>query len=59
MLQCGLVSVMNRKLGRWQEERRLGWDQPYWGEWFQWLGDQTGRRKTGKAPAYLEHRDWR
>ncbi|MEP0202451.1 MAG: hypothetical protein ABJ084_06300 [Halioglobus sp.] len=57
-LAGGIVSVMNRKLGSWQEELRIEQDQPSWGEWFQWLGEQAQRRKTTKAPAHIEHRDW-
>jgi hypothetical protein len=55
----GIVTTMCRKLARCQEELRAELDQPSWGEWFQWLGDQVAREKDSRAPAHIEYRDWR
>lgn len=58
-LAGGIVTTMNRKLRRWQEDVREAQAQPSWAEWFEWLGDQAEKRKTGKAPAHIEYRDRR
>jgi len=57
-LAGGIVSVMNRKLRVWQAELREEQQQPSWGEWFEWLGEQAAGRKSETAPAYVRHRDW-
>jgi len=57
-LAGGIVSTMYRKLRVWEEELRLELQQPSWGEWFQWLGDQATRRKPQAEPAHLRHRSW-
>lgn len=58
-LAGGIISTMNRKLSRYQEELRVEQGQPSWGEWFTWLGDQVDRVKTPQTPAHVAHRDWR
>ena len=58
-LAGGIVTTMNRKLRNWQNEMRESQDQPSWGEWFEWLGDQAEKSKSGEAPAHIQHRDWR
>ena len=58
-LAGGIVSVMRRKLGQWQKELREEQQQPSWGEWFEWLGDQALARKNDSEPAYIEHREWK
>jgi hypothetical protein len=58
-LAGGIVTTMCRKLARCQEELRAELEQPSWGEWFQWLGDQVARVKDARAPAHIEYRDWR
>ncbi|MGI9590341.1 MAG: DUF4760 domain-containing protein [Myxococcota bacterium] len=58
-LAGGIIVTMNRKLSRYQEEVRVEQDQPSWGEWFTWLGDQVARAKSGTEPAHVAHRGWR
>jgi hypothetical protein len=58
-LAGGIVATMNRKLGNWQTDMRESQQQPSWGEWFEWLGDQAERRKQPETPAYLKYRDWK
>ena len=58
-LAGGIVSVMSVKLRRWQEELRAEQNQPSWGEWFEWLGDQALKNKTVTEPAYILHKDWK
>lgn len=58
-LAGGIITTMNRKLCRIQEELRVEQNQPSWGEWFTWLGDQVERIKNQRQPAYTLHRDWR
>jgi hypothetical protein len=58
-LAGGIIATMNRKLSRVQEELRVEQEQPSWGEWFTWLGDQVERVKTKEPPAHIRHRDWR
>lgn len=55
----GIITVQARKLRQWQEDVRRENDQPSWGEWFEWLGDQVERVKTATEPAHILHRDWR
>jgi hypothetical protein len=50
---------MRRKLSQWQKELREEQQQPSWGEWFEWLGDQAVARKSDSEPAYIEHREWK
>ncbi len=57
-LAGGVVGVMNRKLARWQADLRAEQEQPSWGEWFEWLGDQAAKHKSQAEPAYLLHKDW-
>ena len=56
-LAGGIVSVMNKKLRRWQDDPRKEQSQPSWGEWFEWLGDQATKSKA--EPAHLRCRDWK
>ena len=58
-LAGGIVTTMCRKLARCQEELRAELQQPSWGEWFQWLGDQVARVKDTREPAHIQYRDWR
>ena len=55
----GIITVQARKLKRWQEDVRRENNQPSWGEWFEWLGDQAERVKTPSQPAHVKHRNWR
>ena len=57
-LAGGIVAVMCTKLRVWQHELREEQQQPSWGEWFEWLGEQAEKNKTGAEPAYLLHKDW-
>ena len=57
-LAGGIVSVMCRKLRRWNEDLREELQQPSWGEWFEWLGDQALLRKNSSGPAHICYRDW-
>lgn len=58
-LAGGIVSVMCDKLRVWLEEVRRDQDQPSFGEWFEWLGDQSKKRKKQTEPAHILHRDWK
>ena len=58
-LAGGIISTMVRKLRRFSEDLRVEQDQPSWGEWFEWLGDQVARVKTRSEPAHIRYRDWR
>ncbi|MEH6552111.1 MAG: hypothetical protein V7711_02055 [Pseudomonadales bacterium] len=58
-LAGGVVTTMSRKLKRWQEDVRSEQQQPSWGEWFEWLGDQAGKMKSNTSPAHIRHRDWK
>ena len=55
----GIITVQSRKLRQWQEDVRRENNQPSWGEWFEWLGDQAERLKTRSEPAHIRYRDWR
>jgi len=57
-LAGGIVTTMNRKLRVWQNDMRESQEQPSWGEWFEWLGDQAMKAKTQDKPAHLQHSDW-
>ncbi len=56
-LAGGIVATMNRKLKRWQSEVRIEQDQPSWGEWFEWLGDQASKSKHSEPPAHVRYSD--
>jgi hypothetical protein len=58
-LAGGIVITMSRKLQVWQNDLREAQNQPSWGEWFEWLGDQAERIKTSEVPAHIKHKDWR
>ncbi len=55
----GIITVQARKLRRWQEDVRRENNQPSWGEWFDWLGDQAERVKSPSEPAHIKFQDWR
>ena len=52
-LAGGIVSTMSRKLARWQEDLREEQQQPSWGEWFEWLGNQATNIKHAEPPAHV------
>ncbi len=58
-LAGGMVTTMNRKLRVWQNDLREIQNQPSWGEWFEWLGDQAERSKRDVMPAHVQYRDWK
>lgn len=58
-LAGGIVSSMSRKLVNVHQELRSEQNQPSWGEWFEWLGDQAEHVKHERTPAHIQHRDWR
>ena len=58
-LAGGIVSVMCIKLRVWQQELRDEQQQPSWGEWFEWLGDQAMKLKTASKPAHIQHKNWK
>jgi hypothetical protein len=58
-LAGGIVSTMCRKLRRWQEDLREEQQQPSWGEWFEWLGDQALARKNNSGPAHIAYKTWK
>ena len=57
-LAGGIITTMNRKLRNWQNGMRESLDQPSWGEWFEWLGDQAEKSLRASEPAHIKHRDW-
>ncbi len=57
-LAGGIVATMNRKLRTWQAEVREEQNQPSWGEWFEWLGDQAELQKSQTTPAHIRHKNW-
>ena len=57
-LAGGIVATMCRKLRQWQEDLREEQEQPSWGEWFEWLGDQALKRKNAAQPAHIKYTDW-
>ena len=58
-LAGGIVITMNRKLRNWQNDMRETQDQPSWGEWFEWLGDQAEKSKPQATPAHVTYSDWK
>ena len=58
-LAGGIITTMLRKLRCFQEDLRAEQQQPSWGEWFEWLGDQIENVKGQQEPAHVRHRDWR
>jgi hypothetical protein len=58
-LAGGVITSMLRKLRIFQEDLRAEQQQPSWGEWFEWLGDQIENVKGQQEPAHIRHRDWR
>ena len=58
-LAGGIVSVTTRKLRVWLADVREEQQQPSWGEWFEWLGDQAIKAKGSSLPAQIEHKDWK
>ena len=58
-LAGGIVSVMSCKLRVWQQQLRDEQQQPSWGEWFEWLGDQAANAKTSTEPAHMAHKNWK
>jgi hypothetical protein len=57
-LAGGIVATMNRKLHTWQNDVRREQQQPSWGEWFEWLGDQAVKHKADQMPAHIRYKDW-
>ena len=55
-LAGGIVSVMCRKLRRWNEDIRQEQQQPSFAEWFEWLGDQALEAKADSVPAHIRHK---
>jgi hypothetical protein len=55
-LAGGIVTTMTRKLRIWQNDMREAQQQPSWGEWFEWLGDQAEKTKHQNDPAHVLHR---
>lgn len=58
-LAGGIVSTMSKKLRRWQQDLREEQQQPSWGEWFEWLGDQAQKLKAESEPAYTKFKNWK
>jgi hypothetical protein len=58
-LAGGIVTTMNRKLKNWQNDMRESQQQPSWGEWFEWLGNQAEEIKRNEVPAHLGHKNWK
>ena len=56
-LAGGIVTTMTRKLRVFQNDMRESQQQPSWGVWFEWLGDQVGKIKHQVDPAHVKHRD--
>ena len=57
-LAGGIIGVMHGKLHQWQEDTRIAQNQPSWGEWFEWLGEQASQHKLATPPAHRRFRDW-
>jgi hypothetical protein len=55
-LAGGIITTMTRKLRVFQNDMRESQQQPSWGEWFEWLGDQAEKIKTKDDPAHVKHR---
>jgi hypothetical protein len=58
-LAGGIVATMCKKLRQWAEDLREEQQQPSWGEWFEWLGDQALSIKIETEPAHILHRQWK
>ena len=58
-LAGGIVAVTCKKLRVWLKDIREEQQQPSWGEWFEWLGDQAIKAKTPSEPAQIAHKDWK
>jgi hypothetical protein len=58
-LAGGVVASTLRKLRQYQQDLRAEQEQPSWGEWFEWLGDQVERAKTDREPAHIALRGWK
>jgi hypothetical protein len=58
-LAGGIVTTMNRKLGAWQNDMRETQNQPSWGEWFEWLGNQAEKTQRDSVPAHIQYDDWK
>ena len=56
-LAGGIVATMRRKLSRWLDDLREEQQQPSWGEWFEWLGDQAAAVKHAGDPAHVRFRN--
>ena len=54
-LAGGIVTTMTRKLRTWLEDTRESQQQPSWGEWFEWLGNQAAAVKNADQPAHVRH----
>jgi hypothetical protein len=54
-LAGGIVTTMSRKLHTFQNDMRESQQQPSWGEWFEWLGDQAEKIKQEDEPAHIKH----
>ena len=55
-LAGGIVMTMTRKLRTCQNDMRETLQQPSWGEWFEWLGDQVTKVKNANDPAHVKHK---
>jgi hypothetical protein len=55
-LAGGIVTTMTRRLRIFQNDMRESQQQPSWGEWFEWLGDQVEKVKNEDEPAHVKHR---
>jgi len=56
-LAGGIITTMTRKLRVFQNDMREAQQQPSWGEWFEWLGDQAEKVKHEEEPAHVKHRE--
>jgi len=56
-LAGGIVMTMTRKLRTVQNDMRESFQQPSWGEWFEWLGDQVAKVKNVDDPAHIRLRE--
>ena len=52
-LAGGIVGVTSVKLRRWCQDIRDEQNQPSFGEWFEWLGDQALKTKPQAEPAHI------
>ena len=55
-LAGGIVTTMTRKLRVLQNDMRESQQQPSWGEWFEWLGNQVEKVKNEDDPAHVKRR---